>query len=353
VIVINVRTRGIVAARRDLTYYYHPRYYGRQQPLKWLDEKGRIAGVINLFDLLVLLAVGLLTWYYWFQVPPLTPPSAPEIALPASKSKIKTKARHKRVPAVLEDVQFVFRDMSPTLARGVRVGDKDITHPKTAAEVVEVLSTEPEVDVIDLGSRKALAFHPGDKRLVRVQMRIQGQRDRNTFYYKNQPLKSGSFYTFITPRYTLIGEALRNDEPTRAPSLSPKRWLRIWAEVKNIDKYMLEMIKAGDKALRPTKITTRTHQLELKEILRNHPRNGVRQSQRGLTSDMWDVELMLECLCARGELGYHYGNIAIRAGLPMKFQTRLYSFELVIQKLEVLPVDYKPQSVDRGSKQND
>jgi hypothetical protein len=116
---------------------------------------------------------------------------------------------------------------------------------------------------------------------------------------------------------------------------------------------MSEMIKPGDKALPPTEVTARAQQLELMEILRNNPRNRVDQSQQGLNSDIWDAEFMLECLCARGKLGYHYGKIAIRAGLPMKFQTRLYSFEMVIQKFEVLPVGYKPQLANRGLKQND
>ncbi|MFQ5913631.1 MAG: DUF4330 family protein [Nitrospinota bacterium] len=314
--------------------------------MKWLDEKGRIGGVINLFDLLVLVVAVFLIRYYWFQTPELVPSSAPKTAAVGSEAKAQEKPE--REPAILEDIQFVFRDLDPAVAARIRAGDKDSTHPDTTAEIVQVLVNERAANVIKLGNQQILARVPGDKRQVRVRMKIRGPIENETFFYKDQPLQSGKSYTFVTPKYILVGEALRLDDSLVKSYMPVKRWLRIRAQALKIDRYTVEMLREGDRAMPPKDIAPDMLRLEIKRVLRIDPSRIKTWNLQGearveVSAEKRDMELILECLCAHNERGYHFGSLFIRAGGDGYFQTPLYQLPLIFRKVEVLPADYKPE----------
>ncbi|MBI2881451.1 MAG: DUF4330 family protein [Candidatus Tectomicrobia bacterium] len=317
--------------------------------MKWLDEKGRLGGVINLFDLLALLLVAFLIGYYWFQAPAMAPSESPQAAQPELAPAAKDRDHPDRQPAFVEDIQFVFRDLDPTVAAKIRAGDKDATHPNTEAEIVEVLGDDRAANIINLGDKKVLAYVPGKKRMVRVRMRIRGLIEGETFFYKDQPLKRGRSYLFVTPKYTLVGEALRIDDTFLMHFTPVRRWIRISARAESIENHLAQMIREGDRALPPREGAAQVLSLEVRRILRVSQSRKERMSPQGQVTSVpdperRDVDLVLECLCAYDRTGFHYGLQAFRAGDTVSFQTLLYALTLRLRKIEILPMDYSPRA---------
>ncbi len=311
--------------------------------MKWVDEKGRIGGWVNLFDLSAILTAALLVGYYGFSTPAMTPPDTSLAA--ASGPGTKTRKEPKGSPAVIRDVQFVFRDLAPTLAARIRPGNRDTAHPDTTAEILEVLGNDPQLNVVNMGGRKALASVPGEKRMVRVRMKIRGRMEGKTFYYKQQPFIHGKSYTFVTPEYVLVGESLRLDDTFIIQYLPVRRRLRIWAHTHLIEQNVADMPRRGDRALpAPNDPEGQFLWLKLSRVFR--PPHKSRQEIPKIGDYYWPISkrrrirLKLECLCAYSdEKGFYYGGESLRAGEEFKFRTKLYYLPLRIQKVEALPLD--------------
>ena len=310
--------------------------------MKWVDEKGRIGGWVNLFDLSAILAAALLVGYYGFSTPAMIPPdTSPTSSGPGTN----TRKGPKGSPVVIRDVQFVFRDLDPTLAARIRPGNRATAHPDTTAEILEVLGNDPQLNVVNMGGRKVLATVPGEKRMVRVRMKIRGRMEGKTFYYKQQPFIRGKFYTFVTPEYVLVGEALRLDDNFIIQYLPVRRRLRIWARTHLIEEAVADMPRRGDRALpAPNAPEGRFLWLKLSGVFR--PPRKSRQEIPKIGDYYWpmpkmrSIRLILECLCAYSdERGFYYGDESLRAGEEFRFRTKLYYLPLRIQKVEALPLD--------------
>ncbi len=310
--------------------------------MKWVDEKGRIGGWVNLFDLSAILAAALLVGYYGFSTPAMIPT---DTSSAASGPGTNTRKGPKGSPVVIRDVQFVFRDLDPTLAARIRPGNRDTAHPDTTAEILEVLGNDPQLNVVNMGKRKVLATVPGEKRMVRVRMKIHGRMEGKTFYYKQQPFIRGKSYTFVTPEYVLVGEALRLDDTFIIQYLPVRRRLRIWARTDLIEEAVADMPRRGDRALpAPNAPEGRFLWLKLSRVFRPPP--GSRQEIPKIGDNYWpipkrrSIRLKLECLCAYSdERGFYYGDESLRAGEEFRFRTKLYYLPLRIQKVEALPLD--------------
>ena len=310
--------------------------------MKWVDEKGRIGGWVNLFDLSAILTAALLVGYYGFSTPAMIPPDASSAA--SGPGKIARK-EPKGSPVVIRDVQFVFRDLAPTLAARIRPGNRDTAHPDTTIEILEILGNDPQLNVVNMGGKKVLASVPGEKRMVRVRMKIRGRGEGKTFYYKQQPFIRGKSYTFVTPEYVLVGEALRLDDTFIIQYLPVRRRLRIWARTLLIEQTVADMPRRGDRALpSPNDPEGRFLWLKLSGVFR--PPRKPWQEIPDIGDYYWPIPKMrtigvkLECLCAYSdEKGFYYGSEPLSAGEKFGFKTKFYYLPLKIQKVEALPLD--------------
>ncbi len=310
--------------------------------MKWVDEKGKIGGWVNLFDLSAILAAALLVGYYGFSTPAMIPP---DTSPAASGPGTNTRKGPKGSLVVIRDVQFIFRDLDPTLAARIRPGNRDTVHPDTTAEILEVLGNDPQLNVVDMGGRKVLASVPGEKRMVRVRMKIRGRMEGKTFYYKQQPFIRGKSYTFATPEYVLVGEALRLDDTFLIEYLPVRRRLRILADTHLIEEIVADMPRRGDRALpAPNDPKGRFLWLKLSGVFRLPYKPW--QEIPKIGDYYWpipkrrSIRLKLECLCAYSdEKGFYYGGESLRAGEGFGFKTKLYYLPLKIQKVEALPLD--------------
>ena len=312
--------------------------------VKWLDGKGKIGGVVNIFDMTVLVLVVWLIAYYSFLAPELLPPDQDAIAdtRPTADEK-----EAKGSQGIVTDVQFVFSDLELQVVHRIKAGLKDTSHPGTTAEITEVLAVDKAVKIVEFGRGLLLTQAPGDKWQVRVRMKIRGLRRGKTFYYKSKPLVRESFYTFVTPEMTLVGEALRLDDRFAKRFMPLRKRLQFRGHSWIVDKRLAEMVKVGDPASPLGNIQTRLLRVEIKKILSNrevHPME-IDVGGGGWT---WDVsfhrlELILECVCAYDdEKGYYYGRQKIRVGDAFIFESGLYRLPLVIQAIEIFPPKVRP-----------
>lgn len=309
--------------------------------MKWLYERGKIGDTLNVFDITVVLLVMCMITYYSFLGPDLLP-SEPHAINDMRKATGDEQREGSQV--IVEDVQLVFSDLEPQVAQRIKAGLKDTSHPETHAEITKVIAVDKAFNIVKFGKKKLLVKVPGEKYVVRVQMRITGIRKGETFYYKSQPFVRGKSYTFVTPEMTLVGKILRLDDTFVMQFIPLKKHLRFRARSRLVDRNLAEMVKAGDTGLPLHYIHQRVLKVEIRKILSNHPKNiSVGSGKQASDPSLRQLELILECVCAYDDKkGYHYGNQRVRMGDTFRFKSILYTLPLIVKNIEVLPSKVLP-----------
>ncbi len=302
--------------------------------MKVLDERGRIAGLINIFDLVILLAVVFLAFYYWVEVPRLLNPPARGLAAPPARSDDEQLGvLLRKQPGILEDIVFIFKDIDPEVAPLIQSGDRDTTHPQTQVEITEILGIEPMRVAINLGSRQTLASVPGEKLLVQAKVKIDGVMQGEDFFYKDQPLLHAQFYSFVTDKYSLIGELLRLDDTFLQGRLPIKRQIEVVGVFEDLPENFATLIQPGDKAV----LTVRGGQPEgettlvIREVM-------LEQESPADPGSKYNAQIVLECLCQLDNRGYSFNEQFIRVGGAFNFTTELYVFTMRVHQIEVLGI---------------
>jgi hypothetical protein len=301
--------------------------------MKVLDERGRIAGLINVFDLVILLAAAFLAFYYWVEVPRLlNPPARGLAALPARSDDEQLGVLLRKQPGILEDVVFLFKDVDPEVAPLIQSGDRDTAHPQTQVEIMEILGIQPMRVAINLGKRQTLASVPGEKLLVQAKVKIDGIMQGENFFYKDQPLLHSQFYSFVTEKYSLIGELLRLDDTFLQGRLPVKRRIVVVGVFENLTENFADLIQPGDSAVltnqggHPSGETT----LVIREVMQEKmPTDSESKDERR-------VQVVLECLCQFDDRGYSFSENYVRMGGAFNFVTELYTFTMKVQQIEVV-----------------
>ncbi len=156
--------------------------------MKWLSRRGKIGGALNTFDVAAVFLIVCMISYYSFLGPDLLPPE-PHTIDDIRKTPVDEQ---RKVPqAIVEDVQLVFSDLEPHVVRQIKAGLKDTSHPDTDAEIIKVIAIDKAFNIVRFGKKQLLTKVPGDKYVVRVQMKITGIRKGEVFYYKSQPFVRG------------------------------------------------------------------------------------------------------------------------------------------------------------------
>lgn len=181
--------------------------------MKWNDGRGRIGGVLHVFDCAALLAAAFLGLYFWLLDPRLIPPPRGMAATPVRTTKRPVGVMHRPRPVIIRDLPVVFRNLEPGEVRLIQGGDRDTTHPQTVAHIVGVVSVDPEVRIVNLAPTRLRAEIPEGKKRVRVRMRLEGQLIIDGFLYKGRLLTPGRLYRFTTPEYTQWWELLDANKP--------------------------------------------------------------------------------------------------------------------------------------------
>ena len=302
--------------------------------MKVLDKRGRIAGLINVFDLVILLAVAFLAFYYWVEVPRLLNPPARGLAAPPARSDDEQLGvLLRKQPGILEDVMFLFQDVDSEVASLIQSGDRDTVHPQTQVEITEILGIEPMRVAINLGKRQTLAKVPGEKLLVQAKVKIDGVMRGEDFFYKDQPLLHGQFYSFVTDKYSLIGELLRLDDTFLQGRLPIKRQIVVTGVFENLAENFAALIQPGDKAV----LTNRGGQprgetaLVIREVMQA-------EDVSADAGPRYRVRVALECLCQFDDHGYSFSEQYVRVGGAFNFITELYTFAMRVQQIEVLGI---------------
>ena len=116
--------------------------------------------------------------------------------------------------------------------------------------------------------------------------------------------------------------------------------LRITAITGPVDADVADLIRKGDRSV-PFEPSIRTGgHLRLDRVIRNVPYRDLdfffHASEFGGLR-LRTLEVLLECLRVLGKKGYHYGSGSpLQVGRNHRFDTRKYTLDLKIKKIEVL-----------------
>jgi len=160
--------------------------------MKFIDEKGRLFGKINLIDFLVILFLLLLIPMFYL----------------AYRLSHKPKTSVIEVPKeiVFLDCYCRFYGLEQKTASLITLGDQDIEQGKVKAEILAMSKPESAVYDIDFGGGQTIYYKDKERMQIFAKVRLLGEKKENSFYYEREKITLGSKILFKTPNYQIEGE---------------------------------------------------------------------------------------------------------------------------------------------------
>jgi len=198
--------------------------------VKFIDEKGRIFGKINVIDFLVILFLLCLMPAFYFGYKILSRPAIVEEGMLTSI-----------------DVYATFENLRPEVAKMISVGDKEVdSNGNVIGEILDIGKVESNFIEVDLGEGRTITKEDHQRKQVSVKIRMAGKVKGNDILYKGNRVKIHSAIIFKTDRYEIKGiiipEPRGEIEVTKA-GFSP---INVDILFKNLSPEIAKLISIGD-----------------------------------------------------------------------------------------------------------
>ncbi len=155
--------------------------------MKFIDEKGRLFGKINVIDFLVILFLSFLVpmFYFSYKIVTKKPPAQPKEFL-----ELKITCNLIR--------------LSPEILKLIAIGDKEIDiEGKTISEITWIGESKPFQELIDIGSSQKIEAGSQVLKRLPVELKIQAEVKGDIGFYNNQKIYIGRSFTFRTNKYVV------------------------------------------------------------------------------------------------------------------------------------------------------
>lgn len=264
--------------------------------MKIIDDKGRLFGLINLVDFLVLLFLLAMmpTLYFGYKImtqkPVVQEPFGDDI------KEIQLNCRLIR--------------LEPDVAELISVGDKEIDGKgRIIGEIIGLDASEPYKEEAALKQRAAA-------------LRLKGQLKGCDIYYKDKAIDSGLNIDFETDKYKAIVKV--EDDITKA--------LNLRVILKNLDQDVANLIEVGDKEIDATGRVV-AEIVKISDLEDNSFELDLTGTKFTILKDLnrkqISAEMMLRCQLIRedGLLRFYFKGKKIAYNLPIEFITNKYKAE--------------------------
>ncbi len=261
------------------------------------------------------------------------------------------------IPAIVDDVQMVVKNLDVKTFRKIRVGDKDTTDSEMVIEILEIHTVKPFAGTVEEGESTRTAEPPTATRTVLLRLRFQ------TFLFlvpkisplefpkfKREPLIIGRSYTFSGPNYKVSGPIVHVDDFIFG-GYPPELLYRMELAVKTrpVSKEMIQRIHPGDQAKASNVAIRLGTYAVLKQILQILPSESIKNTSRIM--ETYQLKLILECLCFQEKDVFRFdiASSPLKAGRSFMFKTESYELPVKIKGIRIIQELPPQQGRDSGT----
>jgi len=286
--------------------------------LKFIDEKGRLFGKINIIDFLVLV-------FFLFILPAIF------FSYKLVKTRLATKAEQRAITEVTVDAKFV--EVPKSTLNQIMAGDSEKDEEgKQIAELITFSKPLSFRHKITMGSGQTMIIKDQNLYEVPIKIKLAGYIENDKFYYKGVPLSINTTFPFKTEKYSL--KAQPNTEGAQKWMLVKVLFMGASPELSTlINKGHIERDGEGNIIG------------ELKEVLSNKTSEvsalKMEENKVVLINDPYrnDVVALLNLLCTEKEGTLYFKNYSVKIGNQINFTSELYSVTGTIIGMENGPTE--------------
>ncbi|MBL7129850.1 MAG: DUF4330 family protein [Candidatus Omnitrophica bacterium] len=202
--------------------------------MRFIDEKGRLFGKINVIDFLVILSLFCILPAFYFGYKILNRPTVTE----------------ERGVFTSIDAYAILKDLSLEGAKLISVGDKELDdNGNVIGEILDIDKIESNFIEIDLSEEETIVKEDVKRKQASVKMRLTGRINGNDILYKENKIKIGSMIDFKTAKYRAKGIIISKiSEPSREIKVSKSGFNPIIVSLlfRNLSPEIARLVSEGD-----------------------------------------------------------------------------------------------------------
>lgn len=202
--------------------------------MRFIDEKGRLFGKINVIDFLVILFLFCLSPMFYFGYRLFKKPIKPDVVSVTQNLTIEINCNFTRV--------------KPEILKLITVGDKEKDGSDAIiGEIIEVGESKPYQYKIDIGGEILIQEDPVLKEIP-IRLKVKTEIRNNELYYKDRKIKLNAPIEFKTTKYTLEALSVKK-EIKEAKIISAITKIDLNVTLKGLNDATLKLISLGDREL--------------------------------------------------------------------------------------------------------
>lgn len=287
--------------------------------MRFIDEKGRLFGKVNIIDFLVIVFLSSLIPVFYFGYRIFTKKPA---VVTEKKEVIET------------EIYCKFIKIQPDIMKLISVGDKEFDENGSAiAEIILLGSISPYQYKIDMGNGEIKIITDSVLKELPAYLRLKAGIKDNRLYYKDKEIMINSPIEFRTPEY--IAQAIPLPVPKEKEKFIEK-WVRVKVKFSGVFPELATIINSGHMERDGEgKIIG-----VLKEVISNKPSEisalKLEENRLIYVNDPYrnDVIVSLDLLCTEQEGALYFKNYAVKIGNQIAFSSELYIISGMIIGIE-------------------
>ena len=291
--------------------------------LRFIDEKGKLFGKINIVDFLVIIFFFCLVPAFYFGYKIIT--HKPMVPL------------RKEFVEIELDCQLV--KLEPELLKLISVGDKGLNDSGQAVgEIISLGESGPYKYELDIGGEEKVIRESTDLKQLKAKLRLKAVVQQDKLYYRERYLvKVGSPFEFSTRQYSLWAVPIqeRNEEII----------IELDCQLIKLKPELLKLISVGDKGLNDFgQVIGEIISLGESGPYKYELDIGGEEKVIRESTDLKQLKakLRLKAVVQQDKL-YYRERYLVKVGSPFEFSTRQYS-------LWAIPLKGKEEKKDGGQK---
>ncbi len=168
--------------------------------MKVIDEKGRLFGIINIIDFLVIsfLAFLIPIFYYGYTL--------------FTKRTACLKEANQKDFGIIE-VNCDLINLNQEILRLIMVGDVEINkNRKVIGKIIWIGESQPIFYIINPERNKSFKAQDVEFRKLPIKLKIEVGKNNQNLYYNDQRIADGQFFYFRTRKYTVKAILVQKNE---------------------------------------------------------------------------------------------------------------------------------------------
>ncbi len=268
--------------------------------MKIIDDKGRLFGIINIFDLAVLVIVILLIpmGYFGYVI--------------YKKTHLRIQKNEVKSISFSSDVNCLFFGVHPNIVKKIRIGDMEKDeHGEVIARLKGFKQPQPYTEKLNLNDHESILLVNSNLQQIPAAFQMKLFIKENKVYYKNlnNEIKIDSLITFETSKYKLACKIKEGKK-----KIISSKWISLKARF-FIMPEIAKIIKDGDMDWDESK-----GQLKVESVLSSKSWNVVSPNE-----NYQEVVLSMKLRCIIENNDCYYDNSLVRIGRNIQFTSDIYS----------------------------